>query len=68
MAARHVIVEVEEPIVEAGELDPDQIHTPGIYVERLVQILPHGVLRVARAEPAPAPPHTRCFLGRALPT
>ncbi|MSP23234.1 MAG: 3-oxoacid CoA-transferase subunit A [Dehalococcoidia bacterium] len=58
MAAQHVIVEVEEPIVEAGELDPDQIHTSGIYVERLVQILPHGVLRVARAEPAPSPPST----------
>ena len=27
--------EVEE-IVEPGELDPDQIHTPGIYVNRLV--------------------------------
>jgi 3-oxoacid CoA-transferase subunit A len=25
-----------EIIVEAGELDPDQIHTPGIYVHRLV--------------------------------
>ncbi|TAK75211.1 MAG: 3-oxoacid CoA-transferase subunit A [Dehalococcoidia bacterium] len=58
MAARHVIVEVEEPIVEAGLLDPDQVHTPGIYVERLVSILPHGVLRVQRAEPAPAPAPT----------
>lgn len=56
MAARHVFVEVEEPIVEAGELDPDQIHTPGIYVERLVPILPHGVLRVERgALPTTAP-------------
>jgi GTPase Era involved in 16S rRNA processing len=27
--------EVEE-IVENGELDPDSIHTPGIYVHRLV--------------------------------
>ena len=25
-----------EIVVEAGELDPDQIHTPGIYVHRLV--------------------------------
>jgi 3-oxoacid CoA-transferase A subunit len=29
------IAEVEE-IVEVGELDPDQIHTPGIYVHRLL--------------------------------
>ena len=29
------IVEVEE-IVEVGELDPDNIHTPGVYVHRLV--------------------------------
>ncbi len=30
------IAEVEE-LVEVGELDPDQIHTPGIYVDRIVQ-------------------------------
>ena len=29
-------MEVEE-IVEPGELDPDAIHIPGIYVHRLVQ-------------------------------
>jgi len=28
--------EVEE-LVETGELDPDQIHTPGIYVDRIIQ-------------------------------
>jgi 3-oxoacid CoA-transferase subunit A len=33
-AARNTIVEVEE-IVEAGQLDPDNIHTPGIFVSRL---------------------------------
>jgi 3-oxoacid CoA-transferase subunit A len=32
---RITVVEVEE-IVEIGELDPDQIHTPGIFVDRLV--------------------------------
>jgi 3-oxoacid CoA-transferase subunit A len=35
MASRMTIVEVEE-IVENGELDPDQIHTPGIFVKRIV--------------------------------
>lgn len=35
-AGKITVVEVEE-IVEPGELDPDQIHTPGIYVDRLIQ-------------------------------
>jgi 3-oxoacid CoA-transferase len=30
------IAEVEE-LVEVGELEPDQIHTPGIYVDRIIQ-------------------------------
>ena len=30
------IAEVEE-LVEPGELDPDQVHTPGIYVQRIFQ-------------------------------
>lgn len=34
-AATVTIVEVEE-IVEAGSFDPDCIHTPGIYVDRIV--------------------------------
>jgi 3-oxoacid CoA-transferase subunit A len=36
MAGDITIVEVEE-LVEAGELDPMQIHTPGIYVHRIFQ-------------------------------
>ncbi|MBP7891331.1 MAG: CoA transferase subunit A [Arenimonas sp.] len=35
MAGKICIVEVEE-IVAVGELDPDSIHTPGIYVDRIV--------------------------------
>ena len=35
-AARITIAEVEE-LVEAGELDPDSIHTPGIYVQRILK-------------------------------
>jgi 3-oxoacid CoA-transferase len=30
------VAEVEE-LVETGELDPDQIHTPGIYVDRIIE-------------------------------
>ena len=35
-AGRITIAEVEE-IVQPGEIDPDQVHTPGVYVHRLVQ-------------------------------
>ncbi len=43
MAARITVVEVEDAIVPAGELDPDKIHVPGVYVNRLVQIPPDGI-------------------------
>lgn len=36
MAGKVTIAEVEE-LVEAGELDPDHIHTPGIYVHRIFE-------------------------------
>jgi 3-oxoacid CoA-transferase subunit A len=36
MAGRVTVAEVEE-IVPTGSLDPDHIHTPGIYVKRIVQ-------------------------------
>jgi 3-oxoacid CoA-transferase subunit A len=36
MAGKITIAEVEE-LVPAGTLDPDQIHTPGIYVHRIFQ-------------------------------
>lgn len=35
-AAKVSIVEVEE-IVEIGQLDPDQIHLPGIFVDRIIK-------------------------------
>lgn len=35
MAGKVTVAEVEE-IVEIGELDPDEIHLPGIYVNRIV--------------------------------
>ncbi|MNJ25886.1 putative succinyl-CoA:3-ketoacid coenzyme A transferase subunit A [compost metagenome] len=34
-AGKITVVEVEE-IVEAGTFDPDQVHTPGIFVDRIV--------------------------------
>jgi 3-oxoacid CoA-transferase subunit A len=35
-AGKVTVVEVEE-IVPTGSLDPDSIHTPGVYVDRLIQ-------------------------------
>jgi 3-oxoacid CoA-transferase subunit A len=35
-AGRVTVAEVEE-LVETGTLDPDQIHTPGIYVDRVIR-------------------------------
>ena len=35
MAGKVCIVEVEE-VVETGSIDPDQVHLPGIYVDRIV--------------------------------
>lgn len=36
MAGKITIAEVEE-LVEVGELDPNQIHTPGVFVQRIFQ-------------------------------
>ena len=36
MAGKITIAEVEE-LVDAGDLDPDQIHVPGIFVQRIFQ-------------------------------
>ena len=35
-AAKITIAEVEH-LVERGEIDPDQVHTPGVYVKRIIQ-------------------------------
>jgi 3-oxoacid CoA-transferase subunit A len=37
MAARITIAEVEE-LVEPGEIDPEHVHTPGIFVQRVVVV------------------------------
>ncbi|WP_420807815.1 CoA transferase subunit A [Antribacter gilvus] len=37
MAGRLCIAQVEE-LVEPGELDPDQVHLPGVYVHRVVEV------------------------------
>jgi 3-oxoacid CoA-transferase subunit A len=42
MAGKITIAEVEE-LVEPGQLDPDQIHTPGVFVQRVVELTPEQV-------------------------
>jgi 3-oxoacid CoA-transferase subunit A len=39
-AADYVIAEVEE-LVEAGQIDPEQVHTPGIFVDAIFQGAPY---------------------------
>ena len=39
MCGRVTIAEVEE-LVEPGELDPNDVHTPGVYVQRVVALTP----------------------------
>ena len=44
MAGRTTIAEVEE-LVEPGEIDPDEVHLPGIFVHRVVELTPDEVAR-----------------------
>jgi 3-oxoacid CoA-transferase subunit A len=39
MAGRTTVVEAEQ-VVEVGEIDPDRVHLPGIYVHRVVALTP----------------------------
>ena len=39
MCGRITIAEVEE-LVEPGELEPNDVHTPGVYVQRVVALTP----------------------------
>jgi 3-oxoacid CoA-transferase subunit A len=42
MSGRLTIAEVEE-LVEPGELDPNAVHTPGVFVQRVVVLTPEQV-------------------------
>jgi 3-oxoacid CoA-transferase subunit A len=39
MCGRTTIAEVEE-VVELGELDPNEVHTPGVFIQRVVELTP----------------------------
>jgi len=51
-ACGKITVAEAEIVVEAGELDPDEIHTPGIYVHRLV-LNPHPEKRIEKTTTRP---------------
>ena len=55
MAGRITIAEVEE-LVEPGELTPEHIDTPGVFVQRVVAVGERGKLIEKRAT-RPRPPH-----------
>lgn len=64
MAGRVAVAEVEE-LVEPGEIDPDTVHLPGIYVQRVLPLTPEQAgdkrierLTIARGAPSPGGPPT----------
>ena len=55
-AGRVTIAEVEQ-LVEAGEIPPEDVHTPGVFVQRVVDVGPDVEKRIERrtdAAPHPA--------------
>ncbi|MFJ9038136.1 CoA transferase subunit A [Streptomyces sp. NPDC102406] len=64
MAGRVTIAEVEE-LVEPGELAPDAVHLPGVFVQRLVRLTPEQAAakrierRTLTTPPTPPTPPTR---------
>ena len=56
MAGKITIAEVEE-LVEPGDLDPNQVHTPGVFVHRVVPLTPGQAAekRIERVTVRPRP-------------
>ena len=56
MCGRTTIAEVEV-LVEPGELDPNDIHTPGVFVHRVVELTPEQAAdkRIEKSTVQPAP-------------
>lgn len=57
MAGRVCIAQVEE-LVEPGEIDPDAVHLPGVYVHRVVHVGSDIEKRIERRTVAPSPSST----------
>ena len=60
MAGRITIAEVEQ-LVEPGEIEPDDVHLPGIYVQRVLPLTPEQAAdkRIERRTVTPAPAATK---------
>jgi len=56
MAGRITIAEVEE-LVEPGEIDPDAVHLPGVFVQRVVPLTPEQAAdkRIEKRTVSPSP-------------
>lgn len=56
MSGRITIAEVEH-LVEPGEIDPNQVHTPGVFVQRVVALTPEQAAdkRIERVTTRPRP-------------
>ncbi|CAM3566478.1 CoA transferase subunit A [Nocardioides zeicaulis] len=56
MCGRVTIAEVEH-LVEPGELDPNQVHTPGVFVQRVVELTPEQAAdkRIEKVTTRPRP-------------
>lgn len=58
-AARTTVVEADQ-LVELGAIDPDDVHLPGLYVHRIVEVREHEdpfEYRTTRPRPAATPEH-----------
>ena len=70
MAGKITIAEVEE-LVEPGDLDPNSVHTPGVYVHRVVALTAEQAVdkrierRTVRQRPGPIDPRPGPVEGRA---
>jgi len=60
MCGRVTVAEVEE-LVEPGALDPNQVHTPGVFVHRVVALTPEQAAdkRIERRTVRPRPEAAR---------
>jgi 3-oxoacid CoA-transferase subunit A len=63
MAGRVTVVEAEQ-IVDAGDLPPDAVHLPGVYVDRVVPVDNSLAKRIERRTVRPAPAGTEAAVSR----
>ncbi len=56
MSGRLTIVEAER-VVEAGEIAPDDVHVPGVFVNRVVELTPEQATckQIEKATTTPRP-------------